>query len=185
MLWKKKNPPNSQIHAQASTISASFCPALQWTLTGIENFASALITSQNYLIPSRDFSPNLKQDLSGLSGFFRQLRSKSCFKMSGLSGFWTVLFKKTAKKPRTIWTVLSGLSKKTAQKPLKSYIFSSGYFARVFESRSHCFWSRHRKKYCLIWEWCDITSHRHVTIPRRLSAKGEVKKRIFTRKGWK
>ena len=32
--------------------------------------------------PSRDFSPNLKQDLSGLSGFFRQLRSKSCFKMS-------------------------------------------------------------------------------------------------------
>ena len=24
--------------------------------------------------PSRDFSPNLKQDLSGLSGFFRQLR---------------------------------------------------------------------------------------------------------------
>ena len=37
--------------------------------------------------PSRDFSPNLKQDLSGLSGFFRQLRSKSCFKMSGLSGF--------------------------------------------------------------------------------------------------
>ena len=38
-------------------------------------------------IPSRDFSPNLKQDLSGLSGFFGQLRSKSCFKMSGLSGF--------------------------------------------------------------------------------------------------
>ena len=38
-------------------------------------------------IPSRDFSPNLKQDLSGLSGFSRQLRSKSCFKMSGLSGF--------------------------------------------------------------------------------------------------
>ena len=37
--------------------------------------------------PSRDFSPNLKQDLSGLSGLFRQLRSKSCFKMSGLSGF--------------------------------------------------------------------------------------------------
>ena len=37
--------------------------------------------------PSRDFSPNLKQDLSGLSGFFRQLRSKSCFKMSGLSDF--------------------------------------------------------------------------------------------------
>ena len=33
--------------------------------------------------PSPDFSPNLKQDLSGLSGFFRQLRSKSCFKMSG------------------------------------------------------------------------------------------------------
>ena len=27
------------------------------------------------------------QDLSGLSGFFRQLRSKSCFEMSGLSGF--------------------------------------------------------------------------------------------------
>ena len=27
------------------------------------------------------------EDLSGLSGFFRQLRSKSCFKMSGLSGF--------------------------------------------------------------------------------------------------
>ena len=35
--------------------------------------------------PNRDFSPKLKQDLSGLSGFFRQLRSKSCFKMSGLS----------------------------------------------------------------------------------------------------
>ena len=40
-----------------------------------------------WFFPSRDFSPNLKQDLSGLSGFFRQLRSKSCFKMSGLSGF--------------------------------------------------------------------------------------------------
>ena len=47
--------------------------------------------------PSRDFSPNLKQDLSGLSGFFRQLRSKSCFKMSGLSGFWTVYLKKPLK----------------------------------------------------------------------------------------
>ena len=65
--------------------------------------------------PSRDFSPNLKQDLTGLSGFFRQLRSKSCFKMSGLSGSWTVYLKKNAQKPRKIWTVLSGLSKKTAQ----------------------------------------------------------------------
>ena len=37
--------------------------------------------------PSRDFSPNLKQDMSSLSGFFRQLRSKSCFKIGGLSGF--------------------------------------------------------------------------------------------------
>ena len=26
--------------------------------------------TQTYLPPSRDFSPNLKQDLSGLSGFF-------------------------------------------------------------------------------------------------------------------
>ena len=32
--------------------------------------------------PLRDFLPNLKQDLSGWSGFLRQLRSKSCFKMS-------------------------------------------------------------------------------------------------------
>ena len=40
-----------------------------------------------FLLPSRDFSPNLKQDLSGLSVFFGQLRSKSCFKMGGLSGF--------------------------------------------------------------------------------------------------
>ena len=47
--------------------------------------------------PSRDFSPNLNQDLSGLSGFFRQLRSKSCFKMSGLSGFRTVYLKKPLK----------------------------------------------------------------------------------------
>ena len=47
---------------------------------------------------SRDFSPNLKQDLSGLSGFFRQLRSKSCFKKSGLSGFSTVYVKKSRSK---------------------------------------------------------------------------------------
>ena len=47
--------------------------------------------------PSRDFSPNLKQDLSSLSGFFRQLCSKSCFKMSGLSGFRTVYLKKPLK----------------------------------------------------------------------------------------
>ena len=32
--------------------------------------------------PSRYFSPNLKQDLSGLSGFFRRLRSKPCFKLN-------------------------------------------------------------------------------------------------------
>ena len=37
------------------------------------------------------------QDLSGLSGFFRQLRSKSCFKMSVLNGFLTVYLKKTLK----------------------------------------------------------------------------------------
>ena len=43
--------------------------------------------TENDHLPSRDFSPRLKQDLSGLSGFFRQLRSKSCFKMSDLSGF--------------------------------------------------------------------------------------------------
>ena len=47
--------------------------------------------------PSRDFSLNLKQDLSGLSGFFKRLRSKSCFKMSGLSSFWTVYLKKPLK----------------------------------------------------------------------------------------
>ena len=39
------------------------------------------------LRPSPDFSPNFKQDLSSLSGFFRQLRTKSCFKISGLSGY--------------------------------------------------------------------------------------------------
>ena len=33
-------------------------------------------------------SSNLKQDSSGVNGFFRRLRSKSCFIMSGLSGFW-------------------------------------------------------------------------------------------------
>ena len=33
--------------------------------------------------PNLRFSPLLKQDLSGLSGFFRRLRSKSCFKLSG------------------------------------------------------------------------------------------------------
>ena len=47
--------------------------------------------------PSRDFSPNLKQDLSGFSGFFRQLRSKSCFKMSGLSGFERFIYKNPLK----------------------------------------------------------------------------------------
>ena len=66
--------------------------------------------------PSRDFSPNLKQDLSGLSGFFRQLRSKSCFKMSGLSGFWTVYLKKPLKNRarfKRFWAVY-------LKKPLKN-----------------------------------------------------------------
>ena len=50
--------------------------------------------------PSRDFSPNLKQDLSGLSGFFRQLRSKSCFKI--LSVPLKNRAMQTAQKPRKI-----------------------------------------------------------------------------------
>ena len=52
--------------------------------------------------PSRDFSFNLKQDLNNLSGFCKQLRSKSCFKISCLSGFLTVYLKKNAQKPREI-----------------------------------------------------------------------------------
>ena len=47
--------------------------------------------------PKTGLLTNLKQDLSGLSGFFRQLRSKSCFKMSGLSGFLTVYLRKPRK----------------------------------------------------------------------------------------
>ena len=65
---------------------------------------------------SRDFSPNLKQDLSGLSGFFRQLHSKSCFIMSGLSGFWTVYLQKPLKnyaRFERFWAVY--LKKKNAQ----------------------------------------------------------------------
>ena len=48
-----------------------------------------------------------------LSGFFKQLRSKSCFKMSGLSGFWTVYLKKTAQKP--LKSCLRNRSKITAR----------------------------------------------------------------------
>ena len=64
----------------------------------------------NDLIPSRDFSPNLKQDLSGLSGFFRQLRSKSCFKMSGGVSWGEGMSGTSTREDRS----------KTAQKPLKS-----------------------------------------------------------------
>ena len=59
------------------------------------------------------------KDLSGLSGFFRQLRSKSCFKMSGLSGFWTVYLKKKRSKNRArferFWAVYLKNRSKTAQ----------------------------------------------------------------------
>ena len=92
--------------------------------------------------PSRDFSPNLKQDLSGLSGFFRHLRSKFCLKMSGLSGSCTVYLKKPLKnRARFEWFWAVYLKKtlkscavferfffrKTAQKPLKPLILKQDF----------------------------------------------------------
>ena len=68
-----------------------------------------------YAGPSRDFSPFLKQYLSGLSGF-----SDDC--SQNLASKWAVFerfIKKTAQKPLKFRTVLSVLSKTTARKPRK------------------------------------------------------------------
>ena len=67
----------------------------EYSISGIELLLHFPWTKD--IDPGRDFSPNLKQDLSGLSGFLRQLRSKSCFKISGLSGFERFYLKKPLK----------------------------------------------------------------------------------------
>ena len=61
---------NSRFHDAARIVH-------QW----IQEVSHPLVQHIHSWVPSRDFPPNLKQDLSGLSGFFRQLRSKYCFKM--------------------------------------------------------------------------------------------------------
>ena len=76
--------------------------------------------------------------------FFRQLRSKSCFKMSGLSGFWTVYLKKTAQEPRKIWAVFERFF---LDKPLKTVQILRGFWAvfldKPFKNRSNrSFWSK-------------------------------------------
>ena len=90
--------------------------------------------------PSRDFSPNLKQDLSGLSNFFRQLRSKSCFKMSGLSGFWTVYLKKPLKNRASVsykirnslYCISNLVNISTLCISIRSQLFSMQYVAVVY-----------------------------------------------------
>ena len=83
-------------------------------------------------LPSRDFSPNLKQDLSGLSGFFRRLRSKSCFIISGLSGFWAVYIKKKRTNiAQDLAQDLNGFRAVFLDKPLKSFK-SCAVFERFF-----------------------------------------------------
>ena len=112
--------------------------------------------------PTLRCSWNVKHDLSGLSGFFRQLRSKSCLKMSGLRGFWTVYLKKTLKNRarfERFWAVY--LKKKTLKnrarferfwavfldKPLKTVQILHGFWAvfldKPFKNRSNrSFWSK-------------------------------------------
>ena len=67
------------------------------------------------------FVPNLKQELRGLSGFFRRLRSKSCFKMIALSGFRTVYLKKKQLKNRTIFELFWAVYLKKSRPRLERF----------------------------------------------------------------
>ena len=79
------------------------------------------------------------------------LECKSCFDLSPFLFFcnnscinilWVYVSRAGNWEMQILWKLMT-----------HTYIFSSGYFARAFEkSRSHCFWSRHRKKSCLSWE---------------------------------
>ena len=70
------NFPSNELYTIATHSASLICPCASLSPKVEESY------------PSRVFLPKLKQDLSGLSVFlFRQLRSKSCFKMSVFERF--------------------------------------------------------------------------------------------------